>query len=100
MTHTKLISSVLALGALGAFSLAYANPAEHFNEIDADGSGTISEAEFVTYKTTQHDYSVEDATAKFIDWAGEDNQLTLVEFGEALEAEHGRNCRDKVDQSA
>ncbi len=99
MIHAKLISAAAVLTAAGAFSLAHANPSEHFNKIDTNADGVVNEAEFVAYKTANYDYSAEEAAEKFSKIAGDDGQLTLVEFGTALEKDHRRNC-SKTDQDA
>ncbi len=106
MAKLKIISSVAVIAALGSFSLAYAgSPAEYFEKVDTDTSGTITEAEFVTHKTAGGKYTAEEAQAKFAKIAGDDGELTLAELEAVIqkrgEHKHGDHEHgDKMEKSS
>lgn len=107
MTKLKLISGVAVIAALGSFSLAYAgSPADYFEKVDTDTSGTISEAEFVTHKTAGGKHTAEEAQAKFAKLAGDDGELTLAELEAIMQKKHGEHKHgehehgDKMEKSS
>lgn len=100
MIHRKLISSVGAVAALGAFSLAYAgSPADYFEKFDTDASGVVTEAEFIAYKTADGKHTAEAAAEKFAKIAGDDGEMTLAELETAMERRH-QHHDNKADQGS
>ena len=78
----------LALVVTGAFALAAhaGDPAEKFAEMDVDTDGLVTDAEFLSWTSANTDYTVEEASAKFAELAGEDGVLTLDELEAAMAA--------------
>jgi len=101
MTKFKIISGVAAIVALGSFSFAYAgSPAAYFEKIDANANGSISQAEFVSYKTADGKHTAEQAEMKFAKLAGDDAQLSLAEFEAAMHHRGDHDCKDKMKSSS
>ena len=93
---TKLVTGAFGVFAASAFAVAYAgSPADYFNKIDADASGVITQAEYVAYKTADGKYSAEKASEKFAKVAGDDGEMTLAEFEEAVKASKKKKHGDK-----
>ena len=91
----KKMLPILLLGASAFATAAYANhhgdkdgnhaerqakkeakAAEHFAEVDTDGSGNISRAEFIAYKTAKAENEWDSNT----EFAGDDGELSLEEM--------------------
>ena len=109
MTYFKPALILLSLGAVGAMAStvlaqtaaepaqesepetkrAQTTLAEKFAIIDLDGNGLVSEGEFVSYASEAHDASAEDATAKFVQIAGDDGVISQDEFI-AVHASHDK----------
>ena len=60
----KRIAIIAAAASAGAFA-ASAGEMVAFSDIDADASGTVTEGEFIAYKTADGDVTVEEASEKF-----------------------------------
>mgnify|MGYP003655622052 CR=1 FL=1 len=85
MIRIALITSAAAAAALAA----YANTGDmesKFATMDTDADGVVTEAEFVSYKTADGEYTVMEASEKFAMIAGDDAELTEVEYDEAVDA--------------
>ena len=83
----KRFAIILAgAAAAGAFA-ASAGEMSAFGDVDADASGTISQEEFVAWKTADGDVTEAEATEKFamID-ADYDGEVSEAEYEEAKEA--------------
>ena len=78
-----VIAGAAAAGALAAS----AGEMSAFGDVDTDASGTISQEEFVTWKTADGDVTEAEATEKFamID-ADYDGEVSEAEYEEAKEA--------------
>ena len=97
----KIASSAFGLIAASAFAVANAgSPADYFNKIDADANGTITETEFVAYKTADGDYDADKASEKFAKLAGDDGELTLAEFEGAMKAHKKKKHGDDAERSS
>ncbi|MEO0883843.1 MAG: EF-hand domain-containing protein [Pseudomonadota bacterium] len=82
LKHARLIAALtltLACGTAIAETMT-----ETFATMDANTDGLVSEAEFVTYATTQEGYTLDEASAKFASMAGNDGVLSLAEFEAVL----------------
>ncbi len=101
MTTLKLMSGAAIAATISAFAVASAgSPAESFNKADADSNGTVSQAEYVAYKTADGKVSTAEAEAKFAKLAGDDAQLTLAEVEAAVKSKRKHDCKDKkMEQS-
>lgn len=78
-----VIAGAAAAGALAAS----AGEMSAFGDVDTDASGTISQEEFVAWKTADGDVTEAEATEKFamID-ADYDGEVSEAEYDEAKEA--------------
>ena len=78
-----VIAGAAAAGALAAS----AGEMSAFSDVDTDASGTISQEEFVAWKTADGDVTEAEATEKFamID-ADYDGEVSEAEYDEAKEA--------------
>ncbi len=83
MKRFAIISTFAAAGAL----VASAGEMVAFTDIDANGDGSVSESEFVTYKTVKGDHSAQEASDMFlmVD-ADADGSVSKAEFAAAKEA--------------
>ncbi len=98
MSKLKLISCVGALAGLSAFAVAHAgSPADYFNKYDANADGVVTEAEFVSVKTSSGKVTAAEATEKFTKIAGTDGQMTLAELETAMESAKKVKAKDKGD---
>lgn len=83
---------VAAAAATGAFA-ASAGEMAAFTDIDADGDGAVTEAEFVEYKAADGDKTEAEASEKFMKVdADADGEVTEAEFDTAME-----EWKDKKD---
>ncbi len=85
----KRFTMITLLAGLGAFAAQAGEPADKFAAMDLDGSGVVTETEFVTWAVGEG-HSEGDATAKFTEVAGDDGELTLEEL-EAAMASYGED---------
>jgi len=79
----KRFTMITLLAGLGALAAQAGEPADKFATMDLDASGTVTEAEFVTWAVNEG-HTQEDATAKFTEVAGDDGELTLDELEAAM----------------
>ncbi|MBR9836111.1 MAG: hypothetical protein GYB42_13230 [Alphaproteobacteria bacterium] len=87
MTKFKIALGSAVFVALGSFSAAHAgNAAEYFEKIDADANGSVTQAEYVAYKTAGGKVTAEKAEAKFTKLAGDDGEMSLAELEAAMKA--------------
>lgn len=82
----KRFAIILAGAAAAGTFAASAGEMTAFGDIDTDASGTISQEEFVTWKTADGDVTEAEATEKFamVD-ADYDGEVTEAEYEEAKE---------------
>ena len=100
MTPFKTLLGATALIVLAPAGVAFAgSPAAYFEKIDADASGTVSQAEFVAYKTADGKVTAAEAEAKFAKLAGEDGTLTLAELEAAMKAHKSGKSKDMKSSS-
>ena len=96
MTLTRYSIALIAALMLASAPVALAgSPADYFEKMDADASGSVSEAEFVSYKTAGGKVSEEKVRAKFAKLAGEDGQMTLGELKTAMKASKKDKNKDR-----
>lgn len=89
MTYIKSISRLVAAAFILGATAAHADTVgETFAAMDVNADGGVTEAEFVAYATARGD-SVEDASTKFAEIAGDDGFLVLEE----MEAAYGTDDR-------
>ena len=89
--------AVILAGATAAGALAAsAGEMASFSDIDTDGNGTVSQEEFVSWKTADGEKTEAEATEKFtmID-ANYDGEISEAEYDEAK-----ANWSDKEDDAA
>ena len=97
MTYLKIVTTLVTAGFIGGSLAASAGTvAEKFAAMDADASGDVSSAEFVTYVTASGDHTAADAQAKFDKLAGDDGALSLEE----LEAAYGEKTAEEATASS
>ncbi|HIG23397.1 hypothetical protein [Henriciella sp.] len=98
----KRFAIILAGAAAAGTFAASAGEMTAFGDIDTDASGTISQEEFVTWKTADGDVTEAEATEKFamVD-ADYDGEVTEAEYEEAKEdwAEEKDASDDMTDDS-
>lgn len=83
MKRFAIIAAIAGAGAMAAS----AGEMAAFTDIDANGDGQVSEAEFVSFKTADGEYTEAEASEKFakID-ADYDGVVTEAEMTAAMEA--------------
>ena len=81
----KRIAIIAAAASAGAFA-ASAGEMVAFTDIDTDADGVVTEAEFVTYKTADGEYTEAEATEKFVKIdADASGDITEAELTSAME---------------
>ena len=101
VTFVKYATAILVALMLAGIPTAMAgSPAKYFEKMDADANGSVSEAEFVSFKTAGGKYSEDKARAKFAKLAGDDGLMTLGEFESAMKASHKDKKKERsTDQT-
>ena len=89
----KRFTMITLLAGLGAFAAQAGEPSDTFAAMDLDASGVVTETEFVTWALGEG-HSEEDATAKFIELAGYDGELTLEELEVAMASDDAEKSYD------
>lgn len=94
MKRFAIISAIAATGALAASAGEMAT----FTDIDADGDGLVTEAEFVTYKTADGNHTEQEASDKFllID-ADADGAVTEAELTAAMDEWEQKDSDVEID---
>ncbi|MEM9842541.1 MAG: hypothetical protein AAF767_07825 [Pseudomonadota bacterium] len=101
MIERTLVLCAAGTLAFGTLMSAHASSAaDYFKKIDADASGIISQAEYVSYKTANGKHSAEDASKAFLKLAGDDGELSLAEFEGAMKkagsSKDGKTEKDRT----
>ena len=83
MKRFAIMSTLAAAGALAAS----AGEMVAFTDIDANGDGSVSESEFVTYKIAEGEHSAQEASEMFLIVDADANgSVSKAEFTAAKEA--------------
>lgn len=96
----KRFAILFAGAAAGAFAASAGNMAS-FGDVDTDASGTISQEEFVTWKTADGEKTEQEAIDKFtmID-ADYDGEVSEEEYETAKESWSDKSDKDDMDADA
>ncbi|WP_300395243.1 EF-hand domain-containing protein [Henriciella sp.] len=93
----KRIAIIAAAASAGAFA-ASAGEMVAFTDIDANGDGVVTEAEFVTYKTADGEYTEEEASEKFVKIdANADGSVSEAELTSAMAEWKDKDVEADVD---
>lgn len=85
MTYLKRASILIFGVSVINIGVSQAETAiEAFASMDTNIDGLVSEAEFVTYATTQEGHTLDEASQKFASIAGDDGLLSLAELQAVL----------------
>lgn len=99
--NVKLIALLTGAGALGT-AVAVAGPQEggweakleaKFAKIDTDADGSVTEAEYIEYKTAE-------ARASFAEMGGDDGVVTLDEAKAAYAAQEAAKAEKRAEKKA